>query len=334
MANVIHLTFNDPRDYERSIRAARVSDLVVSERGIFDATLTIVNVGRVWLQSGTENLARTMHMAIEDLPRSLAYLADDRVAPIIQSGAGFGAGEVVSFGRNTSHFQRTFGPFRWASMSVLPGGLEEALTAMTGKDMGDPWTSLWVKPSAKELTRLRQLHLDVNRMALSGELVLGHPEVCRSLEQTLTTAMVACLAGEADKGHGSGWLRHQRIMLRFREWLDTNNDRAVYLQEICTALNVSAPTLRRCCEEHLGMSPMHYLWLRRMNLARQELRQRHSQSSVTATAMNFGFWHLGRFADEYRSLFGESPGATLTRRKGGRDAANIGEFPDDARTNT
>ena len=102
-------------------------------------------------------------------------------------------------------------------------------------------------------------------------------------------------------------------MLRFGEWLDTNNDRAVYLQDVCTALNVSAPTLRRCCEEHLGMSPMHYLWLRRMNLARQELQQRHSQTSVTVTAMNFGFWHLGRFADEYRSLFGESPSATLTR---------------------
>ena len=100
-------------------------------------------------------------------------------------------------------------------------------------------------------------------------------------------------------------------MLRFGDWLDANKDRAVYLEEVCTALDTSAPTLRRCCEEHLGMSPMQYLWLRRMNLARQALRQRHYETSVTAIAMNFGFWHLGQFAQEYRSLFGEPPGATL-----------------------
>ncbi len=313
MANVIHRTFSDPRDYERSIRLARVSDLVVSEQGAFDATLTIMNVGRVWLQCGSESLARTMRIAIEDPWRSLLFLADRQAAPVIQSGEEFGAGDVLSFGQNTSHFQRTFGPIRWAGMSLFPGDLEEAVTAIGGRDMGSPSTSLSVKPSAEHLARLRRLHCEVNQMASSGEAALDHPEVRRSLEQTLTVAMVACLAGDAEKSHGSGWHRHQQIMLRFREWLDANNDRAVYLQEVCSALHISAPTLRRCCEEHLGISPMHYLWLRRMNLARQELQQRQSQTSVTATAMNFGFWHLGRFADEYRSLFGEPPGATVAR---------------------
>ncbi len=311
MASVIHLTFNDPRDYERGVRLARVSDLVVCESGVFAATLTIMNVGRVWLQSGSESLARTARIAVGDSRRSLAFLADSEAAPIIQSGAEFGASDIVSFGQHTSHFQRTFGPIRWAAMSLLPGDLETAVAAIAGRDLGDPSTSLRMKPSVAGLTRLRQLHREVNRMAISGEQVLDHPEVRRSLEQTLTVATVACLTGDAEQAHSSGWHRHQQIMLRFREWLDANKDRAVYLEEVCTALDVSAPTLRRCCEEHLGMSPMHYLALRRMNLARQELQRRNSQTTVTATAMNFGFWHLGRFAEEYRSMFGESPSATL-----------------------
>jgi AraC-like DNA-binding protein len=313
MASVIHRNIGDPRDYERRIRLARVSDLVVSEPGAFDATLTTTNVGRVWLQSGSESLARTMRIAIEDPWRSLVFLADRQAAPIIQSGEEFCAGDLVSFGLNTSHFQRTFGPIRWAAMALFPGDLEEAVTTIGGRDMGGPSTSLSVRPSAEHLAKLRRLHCEVNQMASSGGSAFDHPEVRRSLEQTLTVAMVSCLASAAEKSHGSGWHRHQQIMLRFTEWLDANNDRAVYLQEVCSALLVSAPTLRRCCEEHLGMSPMHYLWLRRMNLARRELQQRHSETSVTATAMNFGFWHLGRFAEEYRSLFGESPGATLAR---------------------
>jgi AraC-like DNA-binding protein len=163
------------------------------------------------------------------------------------------------------------------------------------------------------LTRLRQLHQMVVQMACSDEAALDHPEVRRGLEHSITVGMVQCLTAVAGNGPGYGWHRHQQIMRLFKEWLDANIGRPVYLQDICTALDVSAPTLRRCCEEHLGMSPMQYLWLRRMNLVRRELQQKDPSQSVTATAMNFGFWHLGRFAAEYRSLFGEAPRATLAQ---------------------
>jgi AraC-like DNA-binding protein len=151
-------------------------------------------------------------------------------------------------------------------------------------------------------------------LARDFETTHHHPEVLRSLEHSLTVAMVACLLGGIDQNRHYGRLRHQQIMLRFKDWLDANSTRPVYLQEVCTALNISAPTLRRCCEEHLGMSPMQYLWLRRMNLARRELLRHDSRTSVTAIAMNFGFWHLGRFAIEYHALFRELPSKTMARR--------------------
>jgi AraC-like DNA-binding protein len=62
------------------------------------------------------------------------------------------------------------------------------------------------------------------------------------------------------------------------------------------------------------MGPKRYLLLRRMHLARQALRAGgHSAATVTETAMRYGFWHLGRFAGEYRALFGEMPSASLHR---------------------
>jgi hypothetical protein len=39
-------------------------------------------------------------------------------------------------------------------MSLLPGGLEQAVTAIDGSDMGDPSTSFTAKPSAAHLTGL------------------------------------------------------------------------------------------------------------------------------------------------------------------------------------
>jgi len=312
MANVIQWTFDDPDDYQRCIRLADVSDLVISEPGTFRASLAVLKIGRVWLQSGSESLARTLHISTGDMAGSIAFLAEGGAAPIIQSGAEFGAGNVISFAPNSSHYQRSFGPIRWAAMSVLPTHLHALIEAMTDGVEYRP-ASPCVKPATAHLARLRQLVGEVNRMAISGDAILEHPEVRRSLEQALILAMIACLSRGTEITHGAGWHRHRQIMLRFREWLEANNARAVYMEEVCTALEISAPTLRRCCEEHLGMSPMQYLGLRRLNMARRELQRRDSQTSVTATAMNFGFWHLGRFADEYRTLFGESPSATLAR---------------------
>jgi AraC-like DNA-binding protein len=111
-------------------------------------------------------------------------------------------------------------------------------------------------------------------------------------------------------------------MSKFEEFLASNCDQPVYLSEICAATGVSESTLRRCCQEHLGMSPVRYLWLRRMSLARAALiRADPATANVTGIATDHGFCELGRFSVEYRALFGESPSATLRRRSDDRRTA-------------
>ena len=103
-------------------------------------------------------------------------------------------------------------------------------------------------------------------------------------------------------------------MRRFRRVLEENPSQSLYLLEICKAIGVSDRTLRLCCQEHLGMGPKRYLLLRRMGLARRALREASPlEATVTEIATRWGFWHFGRFAGAYRSLFGEMPSATLHR---------------------
>jgi AraC-like DNA-binding protein len=314
VARVYHRTFSDPHEYEAAFHGADVSALLPCDKGVFDAELTAVDLDAVWLQSGRETLARTAHLSIHGGRRSLAFLASPQDLPFNLSGNEFDGENVVLFGHESSHFQRTFGPLRWATISLPVEQFDEATRAIADIDLGNPADTVLLKPTARRLAELRLLHDAVVRMARAAtEPSLDHPEVLRSLEHAFTVALVASLPQSKRVKSNGGSHRHQQIMGQFREWLEAHTDRAVYLQEICTALNVPARTLARCCEEHLGMSPLHYLWLRRMYLARRELLKAEAPASVTAAAMKFGFWHLGRFAVEYRSLFAEPPSATLAR---------------------
>ena len=63
------------------------------------------------------------------------------------------------------------------------------------------------------------------------------------------------------------------------------------------------------------MSATRYLWLRRMHLSnRALLRSDATETTVTAVAVEHGFWELGRFSVAYRALFGESPRTTLQKQ--------------------
>ena len=141
-------------------------------------------------------------------------------------------------------------------------------------------------------------------------------EVSHALEQSLLHALADCLSDPQVHSDTGAHSRHDIIMNRFRRSLEAEPDRAFYVPEICDAIKVPERTLRLCCQERLGMSPKHYLLLRRMHLARRALGvSDHRTATVTEIATRLGFWHFGRFAGCYRLMFGEPPSATLHREK-------------------
>lgn len=60
------------------------------------------------------------------------------------------------------------------------------------------------------------------------------------------------------------------------------------------------------------MSPVAYLRICRLNRVRTTLAASDPQeTTITNVAMRFGFLHLGRFAGDYKRMFGETPSETL-----------------------
>jgi AraC family ethanolamine operon transcriptional activator len=98
---------------------------------------------------------------------------------------------------------------------------------------------------------------------------------------------------------------------RAYELVQSRLDDPPTIAELCEQLGVSRRTLQNCIHENWGMGPLAWVRTLRLNAVRQHLKKR--ADSVTDAATQFGFWHFGHFAADYRALFGESPSATLGR---------------------
>lgn len=100
------------------------------------------------------------------------------------------------------------------------------------------------------------------------------------------------------------------LMARIGEWAADVPDATVNLLELARIAGVPLRQLQQGFKTYTGMSPAQWLRLRRLNGARRELL-RAEGATVAEVAMNWSFWHLGRFSNSYRALFKELPSETL-----------------------
>jgi AraC-like DNA-binding protein len=96
-----------------------------------------------------------------------------------------------------------------------------------------------------------------------------------------------------------------------RKWRYQN----VTLADLCEASGMSERRVRSAFYECYQMSPTAYLRVTALNAVRRELIEGpYLRGAVSRAATDWGFWHLSRFAAQYRALFGESPIHTLSHR--------------------
>jgi AraC family ethanolamine operon transcriptional activator len=122
------------------------------------------------------------------------------------------------------------------------------------------------------------------------------------------------------------WLRQnargsgKRVSLRVRdiaarrclELIENQALRQLPNDVLLDACKVSERTLQYAIRDRFGMTPHEFIKARRLAKTRLALRRAdHGNDTVGDIAAQFGFWHLGRFAAEYRKAFGELPSETL-----------------------
>jgi AraC-like DNA-binding protein len=311
MPGSIILKFADPEGFEQNVRASDIRETVTA-CGIYDAQLTKIDLHRLWMQRFRKALPGITYDAVHEGRVSIYFLAGMDHQPLLNNGIMIRPGEVVCDAPGTEHYLRTQADFHCAGMSLAPEDFAKYGRALAGHELAAPTATRVVRPSSSSMVRLMHLHNAASDLAMNAPDILTRPEVAKVMEEALVRAMITCLTeGETASRVGE---ERRPVMRWFERVLEAREGELLYLTDICAEIGVSDRSLRRHCQERLGMGPHQYLWLRRMNMARRALsRGDFARTTVTAIALDHGFGELGRFSVHYRRLFGESPSETLRR---------------------
>jgi AraC-like DNA-binding protein len=311
------LTFSDPYPYQSAIRGAQF-EVLVTKRGRFRAELTQIELPRLLMQRGREVLPRIFRGSVNVDRVAIGFLAAANQPATLHCGRVLSPGDIIVNDWRSMH-RRTEAPCQWGAMSLTPDDLAAAGKAIAGHELAVPSCARIVRPSPSSMSRLANLHQRAGQLARTEPKKLAHPQVARALDQALVHAMIMCLSESTPVAGSVGTHRHLAIIARLEEFLAANRGEPVYLAEICAATGATERTLRACCQEHLGMGVIRYLWLRRMHMAHRALNRADAiTGTVTEIATECGFWELGRFSVEYRALFGEAPSDSLHRQSDDR----------------
>jgi transcriptional regulator GlxA family with amidase domain len=204
------------------------------------------------------------------------------------------------------------GSTSWGAMTLADEDMEPVCTSYLGHHPTRMSGFAVVTPPAAALARLRMLHSAVGDLPETSGRSVKQIEFARTLEQALMMAMVEGIGTADVRSDARGRQHHQMIIRRFFEALEAQAFGSFRTQTIDDAIDVSGRSLRKICEQQLGVSPKQYILLCHMRLARRALRRANPHiTRVTDIATEFGFWELGRFAVTYHQIFGETPSATL-----------------------
>jgi AraC-like DNA-binding protein len=233
------------------------------------------------------------------------------------NGRRLNDGEFVIYRPGAEHFGYAKAGMEWVYFMVPPEVLERTILVACGGEQDMPWQKcLIVQPDAKSAAALRDTACRVLSTLRANPRAIDTAAPRRAMEQSLLDAFKQAMinASEWRSGKEMRGVSHWRVVSRAREYFRSRLGRPIYMPELSKAVAISDRSLRMAFYDLYGVSPNRYLKLLRLTQVRRELRKaRPDFTTVMETATRCGFWDMGRFAVEYKQMFGESPSHTLRK---------------------
>ena len=206
---------------------------------------------------------------------------------------------------------------RKLSVKISRAALERRLAAMIGRAPTqpiefDPVLALDGE-TGKSWSRLVEF---VSAELSPVSIYLKSPLARRLLDDALISTLLMVqphnysLALEVDAGAAApGFVRRAEEMIAADPALPDG------LAGLAVQLGVSLRRLQAGFRRYRNSTPIEFVRVQRLAKAREALAGAQPGTRVTDVALGVGYFHLGRFAAEYKARYGESPSDTLARSR-------------------
>ena len=99
-----------------------------------------------------------------------------------------------------------------------------------------------------------------------------------------------------------------------RKYIETNYNKNFNISECCFRKRISERTLRLSFKNLFGVSPKQYhKYYRFGKIHHTLLKSDYPSQTIENIAYDHGFTHMGRFSNNYKSMFGNTPSHTLKK---------------------
>ncbi len=162
-----------------------------------------------------------------------------------------------------------------------------------------------------------QQQLDQLRYLLEQVVIHSALGFNSELKQELATSALLALISEdqLQTETAPSFAHRNQVVDKVKSYIALHPDASVSITELCELTHVSRRTLQYSFESILGISPLQFLRTTRLNQVRRALNVRQPDLSIAMIAANWGFWHPGQFARDYKALFGENPSETVKKHQ-------------------
>jgi AraC family transcriptional regulator, ethanolamine operon transcriptional activator len=297
-------------EHTASIEESKLVSLVNSsltwaqlERGTLDVAYRVLAVPPLVVSTRTVNLACQVRANLEP-GRVITGIVESPRAGALWLGHQVDS-EMLAVGRTELDI-RTTGPSTVLGIAVDQNQLQSRFPdSLDASDVMEGLGRDGAVRNASATTRIRKaIHSICANPARPPQSITG--TLIPLLAETLKTLdRYSVERSECSKRRFAAVRACERYM---RE----NLTASVTILDLSRFSGMRARSLINAFEAITGLSPMDYLKrLRLSEVRRALLRADRRRTRVINVAMDWGFWHMGHFARDYRAMFGEAPSQTL-----------------------
>jgi len=286
------------------------------ERGRFDAVADYAGTSDIQFFHETYNRALCIHGAVPAGMATFALPARGSSGTASFCGSAITSGTLSAYTPGDQGVLCTPAGYNFINFCVTSERIDSAMRSLCQRTLADvlPRTMALSVP-VESVMRLHAAAQATFAPPGSSDEVPNISVADRAMEGNVLSALCAALtSGDPSRPGPLAARNHWRCVRKVRNYAAAHLGEALDMETLCRVSRVSERTLRAAFHEVTGLSPQHFIKMRRLTAARHVLSAaRRTETSVKSVALDLGFWHLGYFARDYKAHFGESPSQTIAK---------------------